>query len=91
MDLFSESQGIVDFDIEIDQYQMLHQRMYRIFRILSLPVNHSSVSKARHFSIITANMVVQRITMFKVNEEADIQKMIDQYKVVAETNNKVCF
>lgn len=34
-------------------------------------------------------MVVQRITMFKVNEAADIEKLIDQYKVVSETNKKV--
>ena len=34
-------------------------------------------------------MVVQRITMFRMNDEADIQKMIDQYKIVAETNKKV--
>lgn len=33
-------------------------------------------------------MVVQRITMFKVNEEADLQKMFDNYKRLSETNKK---
>lgn len=63
--------------------------MYRISRALDTISTHRSIPKSRHLSTSTAKMVVQRITMFKVNEEADIQKMIDQYKAVAETNKKV--
>lgn len=34
-------------------------------------------------------MVIQRITLFKVVDEANIQPMLDAYKTVAETNQKV--
>ena len=34
-------------------------------------------------------MPVQRITMFKIKDDANVQKMIDQYKIVADTNQKV--
>lgn len=34
-------------------------------------------------------MVIQRVTLFKVVDEANVQPMLDAYKTLAETNEKV--
>ena len=36
-------------------------------------------------------MVIQRITLFKVVDEANIQPKLDAYKILAETNEKVIY
>lgn len=89
MDLSSGSYGIDACDIGIRQHLILHERMYCVRRLPSVVSAHTSIHASRRLSTSTAKMVVQRITMFKVNEAADIEKMIDQYKVVSETNKKV--
>lgn len=34
-------------------------------------------------------MVIQRVTLFKVVDEANVQPMLDAYKTLSETNEKV--
>ena len=43
----------------------------------------------RNLHINTAKMTVQRITMFKVANEADIPQFLEQYQTLAQNQKKV--
>jgi hypothetical protein len=55
-----------------------------LLTILRSPVYRSITTST------TAKMTVQRITMFKVANEADIPQFLEKYQTLAQDHQKVC-
>jgi hypothetical protein len=51
-----------------------------------LAISYQRSKSAQHFP---ATMPIQRINSFKVNDDADVDKMIEQYRIIKDTNKKV--
>lgn len=45
---------------------------------------------SRSFSTTRTMAPIERITLFKIPNEADVQRVLEQYKVLAKTATKVC-
>lgn len=47
-------------------------------------------SLSRSLSTTRTMAPIERITLFKIPNEADVQRVLEQYKVLAKTATKVC-
>jgi pantothenate kinase len=61
----------------------------RSIHLQNLPSTHPQIAY-RNLHVTTAKMTVQRVTMFKVANEADIPQFIEQYHTLAQNQKKVC-
>jgi hypothetical protein len=55
---------------------------------LRMPLNALTLTR-RHFSSTNAAAYVKRLTLFKIPNESDIDKVLQQYEVVKATARKV--